>query len=437
VISDLGFRIAEFNEQLENHLPKSKIRNPQLKPCCKLPMTLACLMSVRAMRRINNHLRMERDTSSDSTQRRIQMKPRPAYKIILALVALSGASIAQQVVYYADSTQALNKRWAWAMEQAGQSRFNNGYWVGYSISRLMEENSTIGSVSIKNDRVYRMPGKSLSELIYGNPVPMELNFPKTKSPQKVLKEVGFFFYIAPRDRSVIKVEQSTFSLSVNFKGMPLLWLGRTANEPSLDLVEQLYRKALSSDLKDELMCVVSMHDNVARRRTFLSGILSSDEGNKLRKQAAFWLGQNDDDAEAMRLLEKTALNDRSAEVRKQAVFAISEMNTTTAENTLIELAQNREDTEIRKEAIFWLAQKASKRAIATLKEALEDDEDAEVRKHAVFALTQLENDEGIPILIDIAKNHRNRAVRKEAIFWLGQSDDPRAVSTLVKIVREQ
>jgi hypothetical protein len=233
-------------------------------------------MSVRVMRRINRHLRMERDTSSDSTQRRTQMKLRHTYKIILALVALSQASIAQEAVYYADSTQALNKRWAWAMEQASQSRFIDGYWVGYSISRLMEENSTIGSVSIKNDRVYRMPGKSLSELIYDNPTPMELNFPETKSPQKVLKEVGIFFYIAPNDRSVVKVEQSTFSLSVNFKGKPLLWLGRTANEPSFDLVEQLYRKALSTDLKDELMCVVSVHDNAARRRAFLSSVLSSD-----------------------------------------------------------------------------------------------------------------------------------------------------------------
>ncbi len=365
------------------------------------------------------------------------MKLRHVYKIILALVVLSKAGNAQEVVHYADSTQALNKRWAWAMEQAGRSQFKNGYWVGYSISRLMEENSTIGSVSIKNDRIYREPGKSLSELIYGNPTPMELHFPKTKSPQKVLKEVGFLFYIAPRDLAVIKVEMSTFSLSVNFKGKPLLWLGRTANEPSLDLVEQLYRKAQSTDLKDELMSVASMHDNAARRRNFLSGILSSDEGNKLRKQAAFWLGQNDDDEEALQLLEKTALNDHSTEVRKQAVFAISEMHSTAAENVLIELAQSREDTEIRKEAIFWLAQKASKRAIATLKEALEDDEEVEVQKQAVFALTQLDDDEGIPILIDLAKNHRNRVVRKEAIFWLGQSDDPRAVSTLVKIVREQ
>lgn len=368
-------------------------------------------------------------------KRRNKMQLRNAYRIILALVALSHMGIAQEVAYHSDSTNALSRRWAWAMEQAGQSRYKNGYWVGYSISRLMDENSTIGSVNIKNDRVYRLPGKSLSELIYGNPTPMELHSAKTKSPQKVLKEVGFFFYIAPRDRAVIKVEHSTFSLSVNFKGMPVLWLGRTAGDPSLDLLEQLYRKALSSDLKEELLSTVSMHDNAARRRAFLAGILSGDEANKVRKQAAFWLGQNDD-ADALRLLEQTALNDRSTEVRKQAVFAISEMHSTAAENVLIELAQNREDTEIRKEAIFWLAQMASKRAIATLKEALEDDEEAEVQKHAVFALTQLSDDEGIPILIDIAKSHRSRVVRKEAIFWLGQSDDPRAVATLVKIVRE-
>jgi len=127
------------------------------------------------------------------------MQLRHAYKTILALVALSQTGAAQEVVHYADSTQALNKRWTWAMDQAARTEFKNGYWVGYSISRLMEENSTIGSVSIKNDRIYRMHGKSLSELIYGNPMPMELRYSKTKSAQKVLKEVGFFFYIAPND----------------------------------------------------------------------------------------------------------------------------------------------------------------------------------------------------------------------------------------------
>jgi hypothetical protein len=66
-------------------------------------------------------------------------------------------------------------------------------------------------------------------------------------------------------------------------------------------------------------------------------------------------------------------------------------------------------------------------AASAIAEAIEKDPDTEVRKRAVFALSQLPKDESIPKLIDIAKNNRNTAVRQQAMFWLGQSNDPRAL----------
>jgi hypothetical protein len=56
------------------------------------------------------------------------------------------------------------------------------------------------------------------------------------------------------------------------------------------------------------------------------------------------------------------------------------------------------------------------------------EEDLEVRKHAVFALSQRPAEEGVPALIRIARANRHPELRKTALFWLGQSDDPRAIS---------
>ena len=362
------------------------------------------------------------------------MRPTHSHAVFLALLVLSQRLGAQEVRYAPDSSQALSRRWDWAMQQTGQPQLRNGYWIGYSIRHLMDENSTIGSVYIKDDRVYRGPGKSLSELIYGLPTPKELT--SSPTPRKLMKEVGIFFRYEPRDRDLTKVELSTFSLSVDFKGLPVLWLGRSSDAQSLDLLEGLYRQPSSNRVKEEVIAAVSMHDDAARRRGFLAEILASNEVNSVRKQAAFWLGQNDD-PEAVRILKQTARQDRSTEVRKQAVFAMSQMESTEAEDALIELSKHDPSRETRKEAIFWLAQVASKRSIASLQAVLDDDTDAEVQKQAVFALSQLPRDEGIPILINLAEHHRNRVVRKEAIFWLGQSEDPRAVASLVKLVQEQ
>jgi hypothetical protein len=59
----------------------------------------------------------------------------------------------------------------------------------------------------------------------------------------------------------------------------------------------------------------------------------------------------------------------------------------------------------------------------------------EIRKQAVFALSQLSNDGGIPSLIRIAQSNSDPELRRTALFWLGQSDDPRVLKLFEDILR--
>jgi len=59
----------------------------------------------------------------------------------------------------------------------------------------------------------------------------------------------------------------------------------------------------------------------------------------------------------------------------------------------------------------------------------------EVRKQAVFALSQRPHDEGVPALIRIARTSREPAIVRTALFWLGQSGDPRALALFEEILR--
>jgi hypothetical protein len=59
----------------------------------------------------------------------------------------------------------------------------------------------------------------------------------------------------------------------------------------------------------------------------------------------------------------------------------------------------------------------------------------EVRKEAVFALSQRNPAEGVPRLIHIVKANPDPELRKSALFWLGQSDDPRALQLFEDILR--
>jgi HEAT repeat protein len=91
---------------------------------------------------------------------------------------------------------------------------------------------------------------------------------------------------------------------------------------------------------------------------------------------------------------------------------------------------------VRGQAIFWLAQKAGKKAEGAISEAIERDPETEVKKKAVFALSQLPKDEGVPLLIQTARSNSNPVVRKDAMFWLGQSHDPRALEFFEQVLSQ-
>ena len=62
------------------------------------------------------------------------------------------------------------------------------------------------------------------------------------------------------------------------------------------------------------------------------------------------------------------------------------------------------------------------------------DENTEVKKSAVFALSQMKTDKSVDALIEIARTSKDREVRKSALFWLGQSNDPRAIRLFEEIL---
>jgi len=89
--------------------------------------------------------------------------------------------------------------------------------------------------------------------------------------------------------------------------------------------------------------------------------------------------------------------------------------------------------EIRKQAIFWLGQEAAEHAVGTLEEVA-DDPDREMRKSALFALSQLGTDRSIEVLIRVARTHPDKETRRNAFFWLGQTEDPRGIALFEEVL---
>lgn len=64
----------------------------------------------------------------------------------------------------------------------------------------------------------------------------------------------------------------------------------------------------------------------------------------------------------------------------------------------------------------------------------DEREESEVRKSAVFALSQRPKDQAVPALINTARTSKDPQIRKSAVFWLGQTNDPRAVAFFEEVL---
>lgn len=64
-----------------------------------------------------------------------------------------------------------------------------------------------------------------------------------------------------------------------------------------------------------------------------------------------------------------------------------------------------------------------------------DSDELEIRKQAIFALSQIRGEASVDALIDVARTSREPEIRKNAIFWLGQSKDPRVLAFFEEVLR--
>ncbi|MGA2587550.1 MAG: HEAT repeat domain-containing protein [Candidatus Aminicenantales bacterium] len=363
------------------------------------------------------------------------------------IVALAGTLSPLQVIRHPAPSGPLAGRLDWALQEAAKIGSGKGFWIGFGIRRLMGEHSQIGM----NVR-FTSEAPSLDELIYGRRSAVERKISSEQEikdaarhaldpaapggrERKVLKEIAILMkFTAAATRKPQSVSISSLSFGVSLEDLPLFWLGPASDDDSIRLLESFYGPAASEELRSSLVEAVALHRKADRVVPFLERVLSGREPEKLRAEAAEFLGDQDD-VRALDILRRTVRTDVSLEVRKGAVSGLTEMSLPAAADVLIDLALNGCEAEVRDEAIQGLAEKATKATIATLEQLATTDKDAEIQKQAVSALADLPAKGGLPYLIKIAKTHPVRDVRIEAIEALGDFHDPAAVKALVEIIK--
>jgi HEAT repeat protein len=124
----------------------------------------------------------------------------------------------------------------------------------------------------------------------------------------------------------------------------------------------------------------------------------------------------------------------SVELRRRAVFLISQHETRETDDILLDAAIEDPDEEVRQQAVFWLGQLSSDEAVSALESILQDADDIELKKKVIFALSQHGSSRATRILRDIALDSRaHEEVREQAIFWLGEEGTSEDLSALMNL----
>lgn len=126
-----------------------------------------------------------------------------------------------------------------------------------------------------------------------------------------------------------------------------------------------------------------------------------------------------------------AMKDPDADVRKQAMQALTRLGAPLAYDTLV-VALKDEDSDMRRQAAFSLGQLRDARAIAPLSAALTDT-DEDVRQQALFALSQIGDRSALPAFIQALRDS-SEDVREQALFALSQVGDSEAVPAILPLL---
>lgn len=89
--------------------------------------------------------------------------------------------------------------------------------------------------------------------------------------------------------------------------------------------------------------------------------------------------------------------------------------------------------DLKRNVMMWLSNGVSEHLGLSDSDGASDD-DEEMRKQAIYVLTQRPKNESVPQLIELARSLKHPGSRKTAIYWLGQSGDPRAVEVYAELL---
>jgi HEAT repeat protein len=220
------------------------------------------------------------------------------------------------------------------------------------------------------------------------------------------------------------------------RGEAIQWLSQTRSDAAIPALDSVLFQATDNDIRKKAIFALSQMSREERARTALQRAAQDEKmPEEIREEAIFWLGQGREID--LGFFKTLFTNTRSVELRKKITFSVAQRPSSESTAWLLDIAKNRSfDAEVRKDAIFWLSQSRSidLDGLQGVYNTSRDEE--EIQKQVIFVYSERREAAAVDKLIEIARSDPKLENRKEAIFWLGQKKDPRVKQFLRDLINK-
>lgn len=247
------------------------------------------------------------------------------------------------------------------------------------------------------------------------------------------KAVFLVAQAAEGDAAKILVGAARNDPDAEVRKQAVFWLSQVDTPEAVAALDSIARRTGDPELQERAVFALSQQNDARANQSLREIAERKDMPRSIREKAIFWLGQSEKNGGSYLRGLYDRLDDD--ELRDKVIFGISQSNTAEDRRWLLEMAKSpKSSIELRKKAIFWLSQSGS--SATELAAIYASVTEPELKEQAIFALAQCEDSTVVDRLVDIARKDPNPEMRKKAIFWLGQSDNPRAAQYIEQILND-
>jgi hypothetical protein len=170
-------------------------------------------------------------------------------------------------------------------------------------------------------------------------------------------------------KTLVELRPVSVDCDIDAAGMPLIWFDAVNADDSVAWLTSLLTGTNRRDgrMADKALVALALHAAPAATPPLVR-VARDGATTRLRGQALFWLAQRAAD-QALSAINAALEQDPELEVKKRAVFALSQMKEEGVPR-LIDVARTHNNTEVRRQAMFWLGQSKDPRAVTFFEQIL-------------------------------------------------------------------